>query len=766
MLEKINTKIIHMKKVTFSAAFALLLSLTVSCEHPDGPNVDPVIDYGNFKFTSTFTQRDTKTEWLEKEEIAIFWQKADKSEGKTTAAATAAGAIAEFQASVDSASTYYAVYPANANVSLVDSAVFSLTVPSSQGGYLSRTGVSVAVTDSETAEFTFASIVPTIKISIDRDDVTAVYIRGYNGEFISGTVNARLDGSSVKYGTISNPSDEIVISVDGAGAYYAAILPEVSLPDGILVRYGKSGEYFPAKIFKDMSGLDASKVLNLGDATPVVEYTVNTQEDAKILKELIETPSAIGEGGKHVYDSLCIVSRGWIANGLTFNFGQGTFDLIEGATSGESIDLEYWYYGSRYKSPVKITINGVGADKTVFTGNVDTDKTRGHGMFTVQDYTHFYINGITLKDTFRPGTKKGGAIQIASKTFCETHITSCDFINNNTPADGGAAIGMVDGGVLVAKNCNFSGNTGKNGGVIYATGVSHSTIEDCTFEDNNGTAQNGASVAMLWGDAFMTFNRCLFKNNRASDRAVINHNKTSVVFMNACAFEGNSNTQASKYASAINAAGEFTGINNCTFYKNNIKDGTAPLNNSECISCNGNMLLANSTFYEYYQANRGVIACLAAGKEAYIFNNVVLNDYSGCAFYFSSGGYKVKSYGHNIYRNVTDYRSGEAKTGIALAAGDIAGAEKTVLGNASYDDVNHLYKWDGTLTSGTLDSATPEEFEACVRAYETALANASLSGTKAGDAFWTWLTSIKATNTDQTGTSRGRAWWPGSYQFN
>ncbi|MCQ2184563.1 MAG: right-handed parallel beta-helix repeat-containing protein [Bacteroidales bacterium] len=755
-----------MKKYSLLAAMALILPFAASCNKTPSPAPAPVIDYGNFKFTSTFTRRDNKTEWLEKEQIAILWQKTDKSEGKTTAAASAAGTKAEFTAKVDSASIYWAVYPANANVSLLDSAKFSITVPSSQGGFLARTGVSIASTDVKTADFTFTSIIPTLKITVDRDDITGVYIRGYNGEAITGTVSARLEGDKVLFSAATATSDEIELAVDGAGAYYVAVLPGISLPDGLLVRYGKSGEYFPAKVFTGVSVADATKISDLGSAAPVTEYSVANSEDARKLKELIETPSTIGEGGKAVYDSLNIVARGWIANGLTFNLAEGTFDLLEGAGGGEVIDLEYWYYGNRYKSPVTITLKGAGADRTFLTGNVDADKTKGHGLFKVQDYTHFHISGVTLKDTYRPGTNKGGAIQIASKTMCEAHVSNCDFINNNTPGDGGAAIGMVDGGILVAKNCNFSGNTGKNGGVIYATGVSHSTIEDCTFVGNNGTAQNGASVAMLWGDAFMTFNRCLFKDNRASDRAVINHNKTSVVFLNACSFENNSNTQASKYASAINAAGEFTGINNCTFYKNNIKDGSAPQNNSECISCNGNMILANTTFYEYFQANRGVIACLAAGKEAYIFNNVVLNDYSGCAFYFSSGGYTVTSYGHNIYRNVTDYRSGAAKIGIPAATGDIAGADKAVLGNASYDAANHLYKWDGTLTSGTIVPATLADFETCVKAYETVLANVSLSGTKAGDAFWNWLTSIKATDVDQTGVSRGKSWWPGSYQFN
>lgn len=747
-------------------AFAAIAAVA-SCDKPiDDPKpVDPVIDYGNFKFSSVFTPRDSKTEWNENEQIAISWIKEDNTVGTATAKASAAGSSAEFTASVDSTGYYYAFYPANAEASLTAEDMFSITVPASQGGYLTRTGLCIAKTEEGKAGLTFQSVLPVVKLKVERDDVTSVYLRGVKGEALAGKVEAKLENGKFIFGAPSQTVGEIEITVDGSGTYYAALLPDISYAEGLMVRYGKSGEYLPAVVVKP-GEIAADAIADFGKTDPVTTLEINSEADLKLFRDMVWTESTLSEG-KAVYDSISVVGHGWLSNGVTFKFGNGTFDLA-GADAGDNqaVDMEYWYYGDTYKSPVVVRIEGNGADNTIFTGNANESRTSGHGIFKAQDCCNLYLKKVALKNTYRAGTNKGGALMVASKTLCKAEVEDCLFENNNVPEDGGGAIGLVDGPVLVVRNSHFKNNSAKNGGVLYGTGVSDITIDNCVFDANSGTGTNGPSVAIFWGNAVARFNGCLFKDNRASDRAVVNSQGTSVVFLNACTFEKNSNTQASKYASAIHAGGNFIGINNCTFYQNNIKDGSAPQNNSECISANANMLISNSTFYEYFQANRGVIAGLAAGKSAGIFNNIILNSYSGCAFYFSSAGYMVNSYGHNIYRNVTDYRSGSAKVGIPAATGDVTGVAANILSNASYDEVNHLYKWAGTLTSGEIIPATAAEFESFVKAVEFQLTNTQLAGRKAGDVFWEWLTSIKAADIDQTGAKRGSNWWPGSYQFN
>lgn len=754
-----------MKFSKLIVALAVSTAALASCQKP-GPDPVPPVDYDKFKFTSTCPERDNKTEWNESEQIAVLWQKADKSEGRSTASASAAGKKAEFIASVDSTNMYYAVYPATATVSLTDSAAFAVTVPASQGGYLSRTGVMVAATDAKSAEFAFSSVVPVLKFTVDRDDVTGVSLRGYNGEPLAGSFAVLMRDGNLVYGQPSSTSDEIEVSVDGVGVYYVAVLPGLDLKDGLMLRYSKSGEYLPAMLVKDAAGFEVSQVSNLGTVTAVTEITVDSPAAVETFREMLYVHSTKSEDGTYVYDEQEVIRKCWLANGVTFKFPKGTYDLLGAdAEDGDCIDMEYWHYGDRYKSPVKVKVEGAGVGETIFTGNADEAGTKGHGMFKVQDYAQLSLKDVTMRDCYKPGGTKGGPVMIASKTQCVVNAENCSFEHNVLPDGGGAAIGQADGGVLYAKNCRFADNKAKNGGAIYGTQAVDMTFEDCVFENNVGTGSNGPSVAIFWNNAYAKFNDCLFKGNRAADRAVLNTQQTSVVLLNGCTFENNSNTQESKYASAIHAGGEFVGINNCTFWQNNAKNASnQPQNNSECISANGNMIIANSTFYEYFQANRGVIAGLAAGKTAYIFNDIILNSYSGTAIYFSSAGYSITSYGHNVMRNITDYRSG--KPGINVGTGDVTGAAANVLDGAAYDPEKYVYKWSGSLTTGTLVPATATEFETCVKSYTTELANTSLAGKKAGEAFWNWLVSVDATTTDQLGTNRGSSWWPGSYQFN
>jgi len=753
-----------MKKRTLLFGTLALLTLCISCQKTQNP-VEPEkpIDFGNFKFNSEFSARDSKTEWVKNEKIFIFWDK-----GSTEAAAASDGKTAEFPASIDSAKIYFALYPSTTSVSYDKStAIVSYTVAEKQGGYITRTGLSYASATLSNPSFKFQSIIPTFKFKVDREDATSVFLRLVSGEAISGKVDISFKGQQPSISAPFNTAFEIEVSVDGSGTYYVATLPGIDISKGVLMRYSKNGEYFPATLVENLGTVSPSEIKDLGAVGNISEIKIANAEDVLKMRDMLHVPS-VKVGEKAQYDSLGAINRGWIVNGMTFKIEPGTYyPLGTDAEKGAVIDMEYWYYGDLYDSPVKVAIEGSDPSQCIFSGGVDQDKTKGTGLFKVQDYAGLDLKNLTLCDTYRPGNVKGGAIQISSKTKCSATVENCVFNNNNVLENGGGAIGLVDGGILEVKDSKFTNNTAANGGVIYSTAVSNISFENCEFDSNNGTGTNGPSCVMLWGNAVAKFNKCTFTNNRAVNRAVINSQGTSVLFVNGCSFVNNSNTKDSSYASAIHAYGNFAGINNCTFYQNNTKSDNKPLNNSECISAGTDMIVSNCTFYEYFQANRGVLTGLTKDKNGYLFNNIVLNTYSGTAFYFSSAGYTFKSYGHNIYRNVTDYRTGSYKIGIPTQTGDIPGVAATILENGTFDSTEKVYKWSGNLTSGTLVKAEATEFETCVKAFETALTNSQLAGVQAGDAFWSWITDLGVEAKDQLGNSRGQNnWWPGSYQFN
>jgi len=753
-----------MNKVRFLLVAFAIAAICVSCEKPQNPyEKETPIDFGNFKFTSTFTPRDTKTEWNKNEKIFIFWEN-----GSSEAAAIEDGETAQFTAKVDSADYYFALYPSTANISYDnETAIVSYNVASAQGGFISRTGLSYAKATVSNPDFAFQSIIPTFKFTVSREDATSVFFRLVSGEAIAGSVDISFKGQEPVFSAPSNTSSEIEVSVDGSGVYYVAFLPGVDLSKGVLMRYCKNGEYFPATLVENPGTISPAVVKDLGAIQTNTQISVASQEDVLKMRDILHCPSTKVDD-KFIYDSLTVITNGWIANGLTFNIAPGTyFPLGLDAENGALIDMEYWYYGNTYNSPVKVSIIGTDKSQCFLSGGVDADKTKGTGLFKVQDYTGLTLKNLTLCNTFRPGKIKGGAIQISSKTHCSVQVEDCIFDNNNVLEDGGGAIGMVDGGILTVKDSKFTNNTASYGGSVYGTGVADIYFDNCEFSGNSSVGANNApSCVMLWGNAYARFNNCVFSGNIATNRAVINSQGTSVLFLNACTFEKNNNKNETTYASAVHAGGDFAAINNCTFYQNNIKNSSnAPLNNTECLSANTNLIVSNTTFYEYFQANRTVITGLAAGKKGFLFNNIILNTYSLNVIYFSSAGYDFKSYGHNVYMNVTDYRTG--KPGITAETGDKAGKTKTILENCTYDTTDKVLKWSGNLTDGTLEKASASGFETCVKAFDTALTNTQFAGVKAGDAFWKWITDLGVTNKDQLGTSRGQNnWWPGSYQFN
>lgn len=676
----------------------------VSLENPVELNFTASLDTS----VKSTVDAEGKCSWEAGDGIKICWYDGTSMKSATATAASA-GATTTFTATVEDAPVYYAVYPASVSVSLNDAGELTVTNPGSQDGTYANAAISAACTARENLSFAFKHIVSLLKFEIQRSDITGVDIVAKDGAKLSGDAVCTFEGTDITVGTATETS--VSASINGAGTYYVAISAAAVTP-AVAVRMNKSGEVIPAVAVAPSAGLNLARatINNLGriDNRVVTDYYISSDGSGNGLSQ--STPA-----GLSLLTSLAAndIYSNYVIAGTTFHMLAGTH------TFAAALDL----------NPVvecPFTIKGEGAAKLVASGNVNLLKTQGRASVTLKDLTVNSFKGW-----------QGGAL-------------------------------YMNGGKLVADNCSFGSNTGRgssNGaGVIYATGTSDASFSGCQFLSNKCEVNgNAPSVAMLYGNAFLKFDGCYFGSNSAVNRAVINSQGTSVVFINGCAFNNNSNTAAGTYASAIHAGGSGVCVNNSTFYQNNGKADSKPLNNCECITAAANMIITNSTFYEYFQSERGVIACTAA-KKGVLFNNVILGNYSGTVLYFTSGNYIMTSLGHNIYRSITDYRKGDAKIGLPAAIGDISGVAANVLGSGSWNAATHVYAWNGSLSSGTLVKASSSEFEPAVKAMTESQGNTVLGSGKLGDKFWAWLTSINAVSVDQLGTPRGESWWPGAYQ--
>ncbi|MCQ2184562.1 MAG: fimbrillin family protein [Bacteroidales bacterium] len=701
--------------------FAFILAAAVSCAKEgtlplQNAENDTLLNPVTLTFSATVDDAKTTlgeggaVSFENGDQVKILCLDSQGAVKSVTASVSVSQGAATISATLEDSDNYYAVYPASLTAILAQDGTLTVTDPVSQGGTFSSASLCAAKTGKAELTFNFKHIVSLLKFEVDRTDIASVDIIAKGGVNLTGNLVCTFSGDAVTVTGGSEPSINVTLS--GAGTYYAAVSPTAEA-SALALRMNKTGEIIPAVNVAPKSAIkfERATVKNLGriDDRVVTDYYISTDGIGTGLSADSYAPVSLMRSlitGAELYYN-------WIVAGTTFRLKTGTTYVLQSA------------FNVKPTVPSPFTIVGIGG-KAVFSGNKKCQ------LFNMEN-ADVTLQSLTLQDAL---SVNGGAL-------------------------------YMNGVKLTVDDCMFQRDTASTcAGVLYATGNSDVDFSNCSIWNNGSKGpSNAPSCFMLWGNAFLKLNNCYISGNTASNRAAINAQGTSVVFINACAFNGNKNAAATTYASAIHAGGNGVCINNSTFYQNNGKSSNAPLTNCESITAAANMIIANTTFYEYFQANRGVI-CATAAKKGILFNNIILNNYSGCVFYFSSAGYKFTSCGYNIYRTITDYRTGDAKIGIPAATGDISGVAATVLSGASWDSTKHVYSWNGSLTSGSLVKASSAEFEEAVKSMGETVSNTVIgSGKKLGTEFWNWLVSIDATTTDQLGTSRGTTdWWPGSYQ--
>ncbi|MGN0190238.1 MAG: hypothetical protein ACI39U_01150, partial [Candidatus Cryptobacteroides sp.] len=198
---------------------------------------------GAVAVTFTAVSDDTKTtigelvegkrsiSWEKDDEIAIFF-----SDKTTTSKAVSAGLSTEFTANVDEADAYYAVYPASAG-SLNGNEV-TVSIPSTQdvssGFRAAHYAAALAVDDN----FAFKNICGWIKFTVEDPEIKRIIVRGNGEQAITGNVTVTFDESgNIASTTVSGGNSRLIIDIDGAGEYYAAVLPGMNLENGVGFRF-------------------------------------------------------------------------------------------------------------------------------------------------------------------------------------------------------------------------------------------------------------------------------------------------------------------------------------------------------------------------------------------------------------------------------------------------------------------------------------------------------------------------------------------------
>ncbi len=411
---------------------------------------------GNDAVSRTILTTGNAVEWESEDAISLF--DPDSNNRFTT---SSSGASVTFTGSAqDSQSTYYALYPYDAEATISGS-IITTTLPAEQtarpGSFANMLNPSVAKSGSDKT-LNFKNACAVVKFTLgsvpDSKNIVKAMFRGNNGEALAGTLNINFAGTT-PITTVKEASESEVIltnsEVFATATYYYFVVAPVELKKGLtLVFYDSNGNEWK-RIGGNPITLTAGRILNLG--------TINLDEFKKVVHistadELIKW--AVSDDNLTtdvVLDAeIDMTGKKWTPVGSSMNTGEGYSGNFDG--NGYTI--------------TNLTVSG--------TGNVGFFGGLAVGA-KIQD-VKFSNATITGDESSYAGVVAGASFGI---------IDSCNVIGSKVT---GNYVGAITGNNSVqVNNCNVQDviiNGNYAGGI---SGVSHGKIEYCTVSGKDTHTQ-------------------------------------------------------------------------------------------------------------------------------------------------------------------------------------------------------------------------------------------------------------------------------------
>lgn len=740
--------------------------------------------FENYK--TTFDDQTGAVAWAIGDAIKFIWAGGESLSDPLTAADITGGA-ATFHGEPARTDSLYTVYPSSIVVdTYVANEHMLVNFPDVQDGQFAHANISSS--KYLNGHFVFQNVGALLKFAVP-EGVTRVVISGNGPNPLVAKVKLGFPQGNISYaGYVAGSGvNEITVNVNGAGTYYAAVIPENQ--QGLYVSMFDSADQLigEKQTFKDIE-IARGQVKLLG-----------TLPETRLTDKYFIKAEACGDGDGSSWDNAADLAKfkeDYATAGfdnMNVHIAAGTY-LFE-SQAGFTLDKNktFRFIGGYPADATGESLNGRNPEAypTVFDGN----KT---GRILVVSSGSYAYDGITFQNACRTEKADNGSALIFQACGDQT-VRNCKFLNNeNTKAHGGALrITASKTATIILENNLFEGNKAfANGGVAYYnSGILHSKNnkyyrnESLNAKDDGSVMSEGgggafqiaeAVTATFEGDHFLRnkaltacssaiyvgtgtssntleydlrFHKCVFESNRAHNRGTVRTVGTAgKVYYNACSFVRDTVRQ---YASAIQSNCKAV-IHNCTFYSNLNNDATGASN----IYYSTDALISNTSIR--LSGNSSVAIRAAGGLNSVIVNSIAFNGQTGADIVMTSGK-KLFSYGHNILGTAgTEVISG---TGFELK--DAEHADYTYLYNAKtqpwkldpgYVGSPHwVLKWTKWPAPGKPDGyelCTPARVEAAIDAFD----KATSMGVKA------WLNELGYLNKDQRGTTRSsETIWPGSY---
>ena len=701
-----NEMLMKRNAIIMLAISSILVSCSKDAVQDSTPGKEDEVYEGAVEMTFSAVADPTKTSigelvdgqrkisWEKDDEIAILF-----SDQVTTSQAKSAGESTEFDARVDQAEHYYAVYPSSAGS--LNGNELTVTIPSTQtisSGFGSAHYAAAVAVDNN---FAFKNLCGWIKFTVpEGSEVKRILVRGNGEQPITGKITVTFDeNGNIATSKVSGGNSRLIVDIDGPGEYYAAVLPGMNLANGVGFRFytdhstASEKAISPGVFNPNPLEVQMGAIKNLGDLT------------ARIVKDWYIAPAAQGTGDgtsaenaaegvsflrkKLAQDQTSDATKNGLAKGygcigVTIHAAAGDYDF-----AGEEI-LMAW---PGHTSPIGTTIEG--EKGTVFT---NTGESR---FFSIGKNVNLKLTGIKVQ-------------------------------NGNASGSTGGAVYVSDASALLElESCVFEKNSADTGGALYVAG---GLIANATNILSNKATDTGAAIYVA-GKSVIRLNNVIITENQSTNYAAgIYVNSSADVWLNNCSIFGNSNTTedinrawgvAILVASAKNAT---ICINNTTIADQTMKLTTGYDTNVDLQG--GSLVFANSTMIATSAA--GLLRIHSSAKDGCFLNSIVINK-KGKSINFNSvsnkgtltSKYVISGTPQNSYTADKDF--------------DLSGVTYENLGSPAFDKTDYVYKWNGSLDGCPVAPVYSTVSELIQTAHYD---------------FYNWLVKLEALDKDALGNSR------------
>lgn len=576
--QKPETDPLELVEMTFEAATKTIDGTKTSLNETDGTVSWSVGDKMNFIYEVNGTSGVSLSEPLTAEDI-----NADGS-ARITVKVPAAFSSEEFSGT----RLLSAVYPSDATANY-ENGELNVTVPDVQDGLFSHVDISTATWKGSNS-LSFKNICGMLQIGIEEPSARTVVLESAGKQIVK-------------------------LNIQGAGTYYAALLPG-NIEGFTATVTDAEGEELAHKSTANSLSLARAQVARLGlvagfDDRFYVSVPGKGRKDGSNwdnAADLEGLKTTIAEGTKDIY-----LSAGTYAIEQSVESSTGTFSVYGGYPS----DATGCSIKARDTKTNATVFDGQGKSRiwTVTGGKISFDGICFTGGYNETD------NGGAL--CFTGETAKGS---IKDCSFTENKVTDG---NDGTKGLSGGALCAVKGAEATIENCSFKANYGRNGGSLYTNDAGTVlNVKGCSFSEdftlNTGGSINNSNGTQTIEDC--TFTGCW--NMGGTGGAIHINGSSAIEIIKNCTFteceanRNNSYTTTDNKASggAISVQNAYLDIDGCTFDGNMGSAASAML----LQSGDGLVRINCSIFKNNKGASRGLIQTV--GKAALFMNNCSIFD--------------------------------------------------------------------------------------------------------------------------------------------